>query len=176
MLQLFSFADTFRGLYDDSIPNAQAFYTSSGYSVSDHFCYLLLGDNFLPLVLLKSTFFMMQDELLWAAAWLYRATKDVYYLKYVVDNAVSLGGTGWAVKEFSWDNKYAGVQILLTKVIKIVQIILLEFVVTEDLAIRVLGHAIFHVECLMRCWFDYFVDSPRWRWWIIHSNTKTVPG
>lgn len=100
----------------------------------------------------------------------------MYYLKYVVDNAVSLGGTGWAVKEFSWDNKYAGVQILLTKVIKIVQIILLEFVVTEDLAIRVLGHAIFHVECLMRCWFDYFVDSPRWRWWIIHSNTKTVQG
>ncbi|KAK4709786.1 hypothetical protein R3W88_004299 [Solanum pinnatisectum] len=49
-----------------------------------------------------------QDELLWAAAWLYRATYDEYYLKYVVDNAVSLGGTGWAVKEFSWDNKYAG--------------------------------------------------------------------
>ncbi|XP_060195705.1 endoglucanase 5 [Lycium barbarum] len=87
--QLFSFADTFRGLYDDSIPNAQAFYTSSGYS----------------------------DELLWAAAWLYRATNDEYYLKYVVDNAVSLGGTGWAVREFSWDNKYAGVQILLTKIL-----------------------------------------------------------
>jgi len=27
-----------------------------------------------------------------------------------------MGGTGWAMKEFSWDNKYAGVQILLTKV------------------------------------------------------------
>ncbi|CAN4105505.1 unnamed protein product [Withania somnifera] len=85
--QLFSFGDTFRGLYDDSIPKAQAFYTSSGYS----------------------------DELLWAAAWLYQATKDKHYLKYVVDNAVSLGGTGWAVREFSWDNKSAGVQILLTK-------------------------------------------------------------
>ncbi|CAI9773762.1 unnamed protein product [Fraxinus pennsylvanica] len=87
--QIFSFANRFRGFYDDAIPSAAKFYTSSGYS----------------------------DELLWAAAWLYRATNEEYYLKYVVDNAVSLGGTGWAVREFSWDNKYAGVQILLTKVL-----------------------------------------------------------
>ncbi|KAK6153341.1 hypothetical protein DH2020_012980 [Rehmannia glutinosa] len=87
--QIFSFANRFRGLYDESIENAKQFYTSSGYS----------------------------DELLWAATWLYRATNDEYYLKYVVDNCVSLGGTGWAVKQFSWDNKYAGVQILLTKVL-----------------------------------------------------------
>nr|GMD46182.1 endoglucanase 5 [Ipomoea batatas] len=86
--QLFSFADRFRGLYDDAIPSARQFYTSSGYS----------------------------DELLWAAAWLYRATKDDYYLKYVVENGGSLGGTGWAVREFSWDNKYAGVQVLLSKI------------------------------------------------------------
>lgn len=58
----------------------------------------------------------MQDELLWAAAWLFRATKDEQYLKYVVDNAVNMGGTGWAVREFSWDKKYAGLQILLSKV------------------------------------------------------------
>ncbi|GFP98474.1 endoglucanase 5 [Phtheirospermum japonicum] len=58
-----------------------------------------------------------QDELLWAATWLYRATNDEYYLKYVVDNCASLGGTEWAVKEFSWDNKYAGVQILLSKIL-----------------------------------------------------------
>ncbi|GFZ21342.1 glycosyl hydrolase 9C1 [Actinidia rufa] len=87
--QLFSFADTFRGLYDDSIKCAKNFYTSSGYS----------------------------DELLWAATWLFRATNDEYYLKYVSDNAASMGGTGWAVREFSWDNKYAGVQILLSKVL-----------------------------------------------------------
>ncbi|KAL7163109.1 hypothetical protein ACSBR2_039245 [Camellia fascicularis] len=87
--QLFSFANTFRGYYDDSIACAKQFYTSSGYS----------------------------DELLWAAAWLFRATNDEYYLKYVADNAASMGGTGWAVKEFSWDNKYAGVQILLSKVL-----------------------------------------------------------
>ncbi|XP_059635973.1 endoglucanase 5 [Cornus florida] len=87
--QLFSFADRFRGLYDESIDCAKEFYTSSGYS----------------------------DELLWAATWLFRATKDEYYLRYVAENAVSMGGTGWAVREFSWDNKYAGVQILLSKVL-----------------------------------------------------------
>lgn len=59
----------------------------------------------------------MKDELLWAAAWLFRATGEEYYLKYVVENAVSMGGTGWAVKEFSWDNKYAGLQVLLSKVL-----------------------------------------------------------
>ncbi|KAF1896746.1 hypothetical protein Lal_00034446 [Lupinus albus] len=87
--QLFTFADRFRGIYDNSIYSAHQFYASSGYS----------------------------DELLWAAAWLYEATGDEYYLKYVVDNAVYLGGTGWAVKEFNWDNKYAGLQILLSKVL-----------------------------------------------------------
>ncbi|KAK9025363.1 hypothetical protein V6N11_038232 [Hibiscus sabdariffa] len=87
--QLFSFADRFRGLYDDSIPNAKQFYKSSGYS----------------------------DELLWAAAWLFRATGEEQYLKYVVDNGAYMGGTGLAVKEFSWDNKYAGLQILLSKVL-----------------------------------------------------------
>ncbi|GAV61003.1 Glyco_hydro_9 domain-containing protein/CBM49 domain-containing protein [Cephalotus follicularis] len=87
--ELFSFANRFRGLYDDSIQCAKKFYTSSGYS----------------------------DELLWAATWLYRATGNEYYLNYVVNNAAYMGGTGWAVKEFSWDNKYAGVQILLSKIL-----------------------------------------------------------
>lgn len=59
---------------------------------------------------------MVQDELLWAATWLYEATNDQSYLSYVSQNAVAFGGTGWAVKEFYWDNKYAGLQVLLTKV------------------------------------------------------------
>ncbi|KAJ0232515.1 Endoglucanase 5 [Hirschfeldia incana] len=87
--ELFSFADKHRGLFTDSIPNAKAFYMSSGYS----------------------------DELLWAAAWLHRATGDQHYLKYAIDNAGYMGGTGWGMKEFSWDNKYAGVQVLLSKVL-----------------------------------------------------------
>ncbi|RRT36218.1 hypothetical protein B296_00033125 [Ensete ventricosum] len=86
--QLFSFADTYRGRYDDSVHSVRKYYpSSSGYS----------------------------DELLWAAAWLFEATDDKLYLNYVAQNAVLLGGTGWAVTEFSWDNKYAGLQVLLTK-------------------------------------------------------------
>ncbi|KAE8778352.1 hypothetical protein D1007_48795 [Hordeum vulgare] len=88
--EIFIFADTFRGRYDDSLQCAKKFYPSaSGY----------------------------QDELLWGAAWLYEATGDENYLDYVARNAEGFGGTGWAVREFSWDNKYAGVQVLLSKVL-----------------------------------------------------------
>nr|CAD1821123.1 unnamed protein product [Ananas comosus var. bracteatus] len=89
-VELFTFANTFQGRYDDSLLCVKKYYPSStGY----------------------------HDELLWAAAWLYEATNDQYYLNYVSQNAASFGGTGWAVTEFSWDNKYAGVQVLLTKVL-----------------------------------------------------------
>lgn len=88
--QLFEFADQYRGRYDASISVAKQYYASaSGYS----------------------------DELLWAASWLFQATEEDTYLKYVVDNANSLGGTGWATTEFSWDVKYAGLQILAAKVL-----------------------------------------------------------
>ena len=51
--ELYAFADKYRGVYSDSIPNAATFYRSySGY----------------------------QDELAWGAAWLYRATNDPSYL------------------------------------------------------------------------------------------------
>lgn len=57
-----------------------------------------------------------KDELLWAALWLHQATGNGDYLAYVVNNADCFGGTGWAITEFSWDVKYAGVQILASKV------------------------------------------------------------
>lgn len=86
--QLFSFADKYRGKYDSSITVAQKYYASkSGYA----------------------------DELLWAATWLHEATGDLAYMNYLVDNAGSLGGTGWRMTEFSWDVKYAGVQVLASK-------------------------------------------------------------
>ncbi|XP_057967918.1 endoglucanase-like [Malania oleifera] len=52
-----------------------------------------------------------QDELLWAAAWLYKASGDANYLNYVSSNQ------GWsqAMSEFSWDNKFVGAQTLLAK-------------------------------------------------------------
>lgn len=53
----------------------------------------------------------MQDELLWAASWLYVATKLNRYRMHVMDEGIS-----GSVAEFSWDLKYAGAQILLTGV------------------------------------------------------------
>uniref|UniRef100_N1QX90 Endoglucanase n=1 Tax=Aegilops tauschii TaxID=37682 RepID=N1QX90_AEGTA len=88
--QLFEFADKYRGKYDSSIAEVKSYYASvSGY----------------------------HDELLWAALWLHRATGRAGYLDYVVDNAHEFGGTGWAITEFSWDVKYAGVQILATRLL-----------------------------------------------------------
>ncbi|KAJ7567182.1 hypothetical protein O6H91_02G135600 [Diphasiastrum complanatum] len=88
--QLFSFADTYRGKYDNSIQVAQKYYASkSGYT----------------------------DELLWSAIWLYEATGDEYYLAYVANNAAALGGINWSMTEFSWDVKFAGVQVLASKVL-----------------------------------------------------------
>ncbi|RMX51380.1 hypothetical protein pdam_00011347, partial [Pocillopora damicornis] len=85
--QLYAFADKYRGVYSDSIPNAGKFYKSySGF----------------------------QDELVWGAAWLYRATKESSYLvkaeKYYKD--YGMDGQAWA---FSWDDKKAGVQLLLAQ-------------------------------------------------------------
>ncbi|KAG0451937.1 hypothetical protein HPP92_025948 [Vanilla planifolia] len=49
------------------------------------------------------------DELLWAATWLYIATRrDVYY-KYITEEAITA-----SVAEFSWDLKYPGAQVLLS--------------------------------------------------------------
>ncbi|RAL39368.1 hypothetical protein DM860_002901 [Cuscuta australis] len=88
--QLFEFGEKHRGTYDDSIGVAKSYYASvSGY----------------------------KDELLWAAFWLYRATEDEEYLRYAVDNAVPFGGTTWAISEFTWDIKYAGLQILASHIL-----------------------------------------------------------
>ncbi|KAF8090083.1 hypothetical protein N665_0487s0003 [Sinapis alba] len=52
------------------------------------------------------------DELLWAATWLYKATRKQVYLSYLKFEAIS----GY-VAEFSWDLKYAGAQMLIVKMI-----------------------------------------------------------
>ncbi|XP_027368592.1 endoglucanase 11-like [Abrus precatorius] len=83
--QLFEFGDKFKGKYDESVGVAKGYYTSvSGY----------------------------MDELLWAAIWLYRATEKEEYLNYFLDKAYDFGGTTWAMTEFSWDVKYAGLQAI----------------------------------------------------------------
>ncbi|KAF2304265.1 hypothetical protein GH714_029017 [Hevea brasiliensis] len=50
------------------------------------------------------------DELMWAATWLYMASKKAVYLKYITDESINAN-----VAEFSWDLKYAGAQVLLSE-------------------------------------------------------------
>ena len=52
------------------------------------------------------------DELVWAAAWLAKATGDSQYLA-TAESLFDELGLGYTPTEFSWDNKVAGVQILL---------------------------------------------------------------
>ncbi|KAJ6973319.1 endoglucanase 11-like [Populus alba x Populus x berolinensis] len=88
--QLFEFGDKYRGKYDENMGVVKSYYASvSGY----------------------------KDELLWGALWLYKATDNEKYLEYVINNAHCFGGTGWAMAEFSWDVKYAGLQIMAAKLL-----------------------------------------------------------
>ncbi|KAG5147588.1 hypothetical protein JHK82_014469 [Glycine max] len=54
------------------------------------------------------------DEMMWAATWLYMATRKSVYMKYITEECMSA-----SVAEFSWDLKYAGAQILLSQVKRI---------------------------------------------------------
>ncbi|KAL3523993.1 hypothetical protein ACH5RR_016827 [Cinchona calisaya] len=80
---LFDFATKYPGLYQNSIPVTMEFYKSSGF----------------------------EDEQLWAAAWLERATQDKTYADYL-NKATTSGGTR---STFSWDDKYVGSQVLVAK-------------------------------------------------------------
>lgn len=53
---------------------------------------------------------------MWGAAWLYRATRDVQYLQYLERNGAELGGATITARTLSWDDKYAGAQVLAAKV------------------------------------------------------------
>ncbi|KAF4371854.1 hypothetical protein F8388_009256 [Cannabis sativa] len=71
-----------------SFPQVQEFYNSTGYG----------------------------DELLWAAAWLYHATRDESYLSYVTEiNGQAFANWG-SLSWFSWDDKHAGTQVLLSRI------------------------------------------------------------
>ncbi|TVU21182.1 hypothetical protein EJB05_30806, partial [Eragrostis curvula] len=55
-----------------------------------------------------------QDELLWGAAWLHRATKSPAYLSYIQTNGQVLGADE-SDNTFGWDNKHAGARVLIAK-------------------------------------------------------------
>ncbi|XP_058098719.1 endoglucanase 23-like [Magnolia sinica] len=55
-----------------------------------------------------------QDELLWGAAWLRRASQNDSYLSYIQNNGKTLGADD-NINEFGWDNKHAGLNVLVSK-------------------------------------------------------------
>nr|XP_039255234.1 endoglucanase 25-like isoform X2 [Styela clava] len=84
--ELFEFADKFRAEYHNAIEDVKDFYFSySGYN----------------------------DELIWAAAWLYKATGKSKYLLKAKGLYIELGGQYAVESEFSWDRKLIAAQILL---------------------------------------------------------------
>nr|BAB32662.1 beta-1,4-glucanase [Atriplex lentiformis] len=87
-IQVFDFADKYRGSYSDSLNSVVCpFYCSySGY----------------------------QDELLWGAAWIHKASGDSSYLSYIQSNGHILGAEDDDFS-FSWDDKKAGTKVLLAK-------------------------------------------------------------
>ncbi|KAG0489787.1 hypothetical protein HPP92_006650 [Vanilla planifolia] len=87
-IQVFAFANKYRGPYSNGLKSFVCpFYCSySGY----------------------------QDELLWGAAWLHRATKNPAYLTYIQVNGQTLGADE-SDNTFGWDNKHVGARILLSK-------------------------------------------------------------
>ncbi|KAH8509574.1 hypothetical protein Peur_051364 [Populus x canadensis] len=85
--ELFTFADKYRGLYSESVPEVATYYNSTGYG----------------------------DELLWAASWLYHSTGDKSYLQYATGQNGKLFAQWGSPTWFSWDNKLAGAQVLLSR-------------------------------------------------------------
>ncbi|KAL5561414.1 hypothetical protein UlMin_031161 [Ulmus minor] len=87
-MRVFEFADKYRGPYSNGLRKYVCpFYCSySGY----------------------------QDELLWGAAWLHKATKNPSYLNYIQVNGQTLGASEYD-NTFGWDNKHVGARILLSK-------------------------------------------------------------
>ncbi|SMF01608.1 glycoside hydrolase family 9 protein [Pseudobacteriovorax antillogorgiicola] len=91
--ELYSFAYDYRGKYSDCITDAQGYYNSwSGY----------------------------EDELVWSALWLYRATGDKFYLKRAQEDYENLNTENQSeLKSYkwtqAWDDKSYGSYVLMAK-------------------------------------------------------------
>ncbi|XP_077234386.1 endoglucanase 8-like [Tasmannia lanceolata] len=96
-IKVFDFADRYRGSYEASI----------GRAVCPFYC----------------DFGGYQDELLWGALWLYKATNNKYYWNYLMANLYTLKHSAKVngdenFGEFGWDTKDAGLNVLLSKELK----------------------------------------------------------
>ncbi|MFS7942307.1 putative cellulase [Helianthus anomalus] len=87
-IRVFEFADKYRGTYSNGLKRF----------VCPYYC----------------SYSGYEDELLWGAAWLHKATRSPKYLNYIQRNGQSLGG-GETDNTFGWDNKHAGARVLLSK-------------------------------------------------------------
>ncbi|GJQ80641.1 hypothetical protein Trydic_g9226 [Trypoxylus dichotomus] len=88
-IELFDFADNYRGLYQEAIPGAKIFYENGGYG----------------------------DELTWSAIWLYKATGEKKYLKKATSFYETFR-LKERPNEFYYNKKVAGIQLLLAGVTK----------------------------------------------------------
>lgn len=61
--------------------------------------------------------------MLWGAAWLRRATQDGQFLDYIKYNGKTLGAED-NINEFGWDNKHAGLNVLVSKVSLLINLFL----------------------------------------------------
>ncbi|CAN1857280.1 Endoglucanase 9 [Linum perenne] len=84
-LKVLQFGLQFRGAYSDAL----------GASVCPFYC----------------SYSGYKDELLWGAAWLFRATNEIQYY-----NIIKSLGANDEPDLFSWDNKYSGAHVLLSRV------------------------------------------------------------
>ncbi|KAG6429194.1 hypothetical protein SASPL_107238 [Salvia splendens] len=89
-IRVFEFADKHRGAYSNGLRHY----------VCPYYC----------------DFSGFQDELLWGAAWLHRATRNPTYLSYIKANGQTLGADE-TDNTFGWDNKHVGARILISKVV-----------------------------------------------------------
>ncbi|KAG4077582.1 hypothetical protein HA402_003009 [Bradysia odoriphaga] len=85
--QLYNFATMYRGLYSDSFPEVKDFYNSNSY----------------------------EDELLWSATWLYRATGEISY-KNDFEKWWTEFNLNYIPERADWSYKLAQAQVLLAKI------------------------------------------------------------
>ncbi|MCO5564930.1 hypothetical protein L7F22_018600 [Adiantum nelumboides] len=85
--RVFQFAEAYRGCYSNAFSNA----------VCPYYC----------------SYSGYEDELLWGAAWMYKATREQEYMEFVVNNRQQIAERS---PPFSWDDKHAGIHVLLSEI------------------------------------------------------------
>ena len=83
-IEIYDFADEYKGIYSDSIPEMKEFYESDNY----------------------------YDDLAWGALWLYRATNDEKYREKFEEISLTQKDYSTFDLPFSWADKYPGEYIL----------------------------------------------------------------